>query len=156
MKRLRFYLETSVFGVLSDPEPSAQRESTLYFLDVASFRNVELYSSLVTLYDLDVAPARVRQVAEARYSALEGFLEETEESDLIADALVAYGVFSRKQGPEARHVAIAAAFGLDAVVSWDFHGMVNMQCRRGVQAVCSLLGFRAPDLVSPEEALRED
>ena len=155
MKRLKLYLDTTVFGSLSDPEPSDERASTLYLFDAASYRNVELFTSVVTLYDLEVLPPEVRAVAEARYGALEGILEETKASDLVADTLVAHGVFPWKQGLLARHVGVAVAYHLDAVVSWDFHRMVNLRCREGVRSVCSALGFKAPDLVSPEEAFHE-
>jgi predicted nucleic acid-binding protein len=155
MTRLRLYLDTSVLAALSDPGPFSRRESTKYFLDCAQFRNVELFTSYLALYELEVAPRAVRDAAAVAADYIQGLLDETDETKSIAAALLQHRAFPHKRDREARHVALAVASGMNAVVSWDFHAIVNMERRRGVRLVCGLLGVASVDLVSPEEALHE-
>ena len=40
---------------------------------------------------------------------------------------------------------------MDALVSWDTGDIVRLKTRRGVSALCRLMGYREIDLVTPEE-----
>jgi hypothetical protein len=50
-----------------------------------------------------------------------------------------------------RHVTVASASHVDALVSWNFRHLVNIRTRRAVHAVNVRLGYPLIEIVSPEE-----
>ena len=52
-----------------------------------------------------------------------------------------------------RHLSVATACGVDAVVSWNFRDIVNIRTRRAVHSVNLRLGYPLIEIVSPEEVI---
>lgn len=82
-------------------------------------------------------------------------LSESPESLSLADSYVASRVIPASSRDDARHIAIAALAGCEALVSWNFKHIVNLRRKRLVHSVNIRLGYPLIELVSPEEVLYE-
>lgn len=111
----------------------------------------------MTLYDLEIVPESVRETAYHMIKMrLEPIIVPEESVIELADMLIDWRVFAWQKEDFALHVAIAAASGMDALVSWDYRNIVNAECRRGVAFVCDLFGVKKLELVTPEDPMREN
>jgi predicted nucleic acid-binding protein len=150
--QLRLYLDTSVLGALTDREPVEWVAATRLFMeDLCNGRWLAVLSTLV-LEEIAEAPEHIRAtLTETVNSASFEVVEFTPEADALANAYMAEGLFPAKYIDDARHIAVATICRVDAVVSWNFKHMVNLETRRKVHGVNMLQGFSAIDIVSPLE-----
>ena len=63
----------------------------------------------------------------------------------------ATGLFRKGSRMDARHLAVATAAGMDALVSWNYLDMVNLGRKRVVHSVNIRHGYHMIDIVSPLE-----
>ena len=78
-------------------------------------------------------------------------LNETAESDMLAAAYHRHGALPATSCADARHLAVATLYGVDAVVSWNFRHMVNIFRKRRVLAVNVRYGKALLEIVAPTE-----
>ena len=60
------------------------------------------------------------------------------------------------QPRDALHVAIAAFYGVEYLVSWNFRHIVNAAMRSRIEQVCRKAGFEPPIICTPEELAGEE
>ncbi|MFP3899179.1 MAG: PIN domain protein [Dehalococcoidia bacterium] len=153
-RKLRFYLETSVFGSLFDFEDPARIEVTGRLIDEAKNGAFEAYISPLVMAEIDRAPADIKQellraVGDLRLPAL----AETEETIRLAQDYIQEGVVPQRFRDDARHIAIPVVYELDALISWNYKHMVNLRARRMVNALNLRLGYRSIEILSPQEVI---
>jgi predicted nucleic acid-binding protein len=149
---VRLYLDTSVLGALLDREDARRVGLTRALLEAISARsNVGVISNVVQ-EELMQAPEEVRMAirGEIRDVEFELVLED-EESRALFSAYEATQVVPSRYRNDLRHVAVASASYVDALVSWNFRHLVNIRTRRAVHAVNVRLGYPLIEIVSPEE-----
>ncbi|MEE8113706.1 MAG: hypothetical protein V3T23_05070 [Nitrososphaerales archaeon] len=154
--QMRLYIDTSVFGALFDQEPAKRVEQSEMFFTRAKSRLDSLFISDVVLDEIAQAPQHLRSSLEKVISQVRPMvLAESSETLELAEAYVAACVVPRRFRDDARHVVVASVAAVDALVSWNFKHLVNLQRKRLVHSVNVRLGYPMIDLVSPEEALYE-
>lgn len=150
MRRLRVYVDTSVFGGCFDEE--FQAASRAFFEAVAAGRFLLLIGE-VTGRELAIAPERVRGVlAEILAENLEN-VASSEEVARLRDAYIAASVLGPASRDDAEHVASASVAGADLVVSWNFKHIVHFEKIAGFQAVNMLHGYNPIRIYSPREVV---
>ena len=153
----RYYLDTSTFGGLVDDETPGRVEVTQALFDQMRTGQILAYTSIIALEEIAEAPESVQaQLHSALNAVQQPVLDESEVSAAFADALLERGVLTARFRDDARHLGIAVADDLDAVISWNFKHMVNPSRRRAIQAVCLMLGFRPIDIISPLEVIANE
>lgn len=149
---MRLYFDTSVLGALTDREdPRRIGLTRRLFEAVADGFHGGVISNVVQ-EELEQAPADLRQAILRELNRIEFELvtEDLESRALFAEYLAARIVPVRYRN-DLRHVAVATAAGVDALVSWNFRHLVNVRTRRAVYAVNVRLGYPLIEIVSPEE-----
>ncbi len=152
------YIETSVVSYLTARTPrntvaAAYREITRAWWRGAADRFDLVASALV----VSEAGAGDPIAARSRLSALEtvAILDATAESEALAGRLLEAGAVPRRAGDDAAHIAIAAANGVDYLVTWNFRHIANAAMRSRIEGVCRQAGYAPPVICTPGE-LRED
>lgn len=141
---------------MDDEEPDRVKTTRALF-DRARTGLILVYTSTVALEEIAAAPESVQvRLADALRSTQQPVLDESETSRAFADELLRRGVLTERFLDDARHLGLAVANDLDAVVSWNFRHMVNPVRRRAVQATCLMLGYRPIDIVSPLEVTEDE
>ncbi len=149
---MRLYLDTSVLGALTDREDPRRVEITRrLFRAVTQGRHAGVISNVVQ-EELELAPTELQQeiLHEIRLIEFELVVEDAASRRLFTE-YVATRVVPFRFRNDLRHVAVATAAMVDALVSWNFRHLVNVRTRRAIHAVNLRLGQPLIEIVSPEE-----
>ncbi len=148
----RLYFETSVLGALTDRDERRRLALTRTLLgDVAIRVHIGIVSNVVN-EELEQAPGDVRETIRRELQAVEfEFVAENEESRALFEEYVAAKIVPVRYQNDLRHVSVATVARADALVSWNFRHLVNVNTRRAVHAVNVRLGYPMIEIVSPEE-----
>ena len=95
--------------------------------------------------DLDAVRLRLDAVADVPS------LATTREAQLLATRLVADGAIPESSLEDALHIGIAAAHGMQYLLTWNFKHINNAETKAGIEAVIEQEGYLCPVLCSPEE-----
>lgn len=122
------------------------------YLRLASKGNMNCLFSDVVLRELKAArePKRTKLLSQVG-DLVE--LSATLETEGLAREYVRKGVISDNFIDDARHVSIATVNNLDAVVSWNYGHLVNINKIRGVNVINEIMGYKHIEIVSPEEVI---
>lgn len=75
----------------------------------------------------------------------------SDEATRIADLLLAKGAVPKGSEEDALHIGIAAAQGVDFLLTWNFKHINNAETKEAVIQIVESCGYRCPQLCSPEE-----
>ena len=154
MRKRKVYVETSVWGAVFDAEPAYYREAARKLLSRAD--DFEFYISPVVGREITNAPPEIRERLRGVIADINPFpLDETEEIITLTAEYVSRGIFPVKYRNDALHVAFASYYALDFLVSYNFRHIVRVSRRELVRAANTVLGFRTPIILSPEELAEE-
>jgi predicted nucleic acid-binding protein len=151
MKRMRVYIDTSVFGGYFDDEfDSASRT---FFEALFNGQAISLISDTLVAELVD-APERVQDLLEQALRCDSERLGLPEEAEELRDAYLTAGVLSGKWADDALHVAHAAVARADVIVSWNFRHLVNPLRIRGFNGVNAAQGYGPVVIMTPEDVSR--
>jgi len=139
-----------VFGGVFEPEFG--RESELLFNMVKSGLVICVYSDVVR-DELLKAPPRVKDVLEDLPDKYKERVLVSLEVQKLAQAYIDEKVVGKTSLKDCTHIAAATIYRADALVSWNFKHIVNVERVRGYNAVNTKFGYKALEIHSPAEVL---
>lgn len=91
--------------------------------------------------------------AKRRLELIEGIpsLAISDEATKIAELLLTKGVASAGSEEDALHIGIAAAQGVDYLLTWNFKHINNAEMKSAIAGVVESCGLICPQICSPEE-----
>ena len=107
----------------------------------------ELVATEASAGDASAAEARLRILADVRMLAV------TDAATELAEHLIRRGAIPPKAALDALHLGVAAANGLDYLLTWNCRHLANASMRRIIESSCVERGFRPPIICTPD-ALR--
>lgn len=122
----------------------------------------ELWPRLATDFDSFVSELVVEEAgrgdpgqASKRLEAIQPFasLAIDDESEALAGKILAAKAIPEQYNDDALHVAIAAANGVEVLVTWNFAHLNNPFARMMVRQVVENAGFVCPEICTPDELL---
>lgn len=110
----------------------------------------ELYISVLVEQEIargdpDAAEKRLRIVETIPLVAI------SPEAQSLAEDLLAHGAVPANSGEDALHIGIAAAAGIDFILTWNFKHLNNVHTKAAIKEAIEACGFVCPILCSPEE-----
>lgn len=157
-KRIRLYLDTSVWNFFYADDAPEKMEVTRKFFESLGKEDYEIYASSVVLREIENASAETGQLLIAlfqRYSPL--FLEINEEIDGLADVYIHEGVIPERKRADALHIATATFYEMDALVSWNYKHLANLRKKERVRAANILHGyFKELEMITPMEVVGDE
>jgi predicted nucleic acid-binding protein len=95
------------------------------------------------------------QAAERRLNALQQIplLELNGDVLALAYELVEKGPLSRKAAEDALHIAVAAVYGIDYLLTWNSKHIANAEMRGAIAEICRSRGYEPPIICTPEELM---
>lgn len=154
MRRLRVYLDTSVFGGIFDAEFT--EDSRGLFDAIREGRAVAMISPVVA-DELEGAPEPVRRVLEDLPPGSVMLLDATDETNRLTEAYLLAGVVSERFRGDAAHIAFATVHEAHVLASWNFRHIVNLARIRQFNAVNLAQGYQVLEIRSPLELfVKED
>jgi len=149
-RRLRIYLDTSVFGGYFDPE---FREVTRQLFQDILTEEYKVLVSTTTIEELDVAPDEVRGLLSSFSEDVIEFIQMSEEIIVLRDFYIEDGVVTANSLNDATHIAAASVARADLIVSWNFKHIVHFKRIRGYHAVNTREGYPQVQIHSPQEVI---
>jgi len=129
MKKLKLYLETSVWNFLFADDSPEKRDSTIEFFKLIKKGVYEIYISEIVLREFSgcTDPEEEKRLLELikKYSPLE--VPVTQEAEELAQCYLEREIVPMQKAEDALHVAVASVEEMDAVISWNFRHMANLR-----------------------------
>lgn len=75
----------------------------------------------------------------------------SDEATKIADLLLAKAAVPKGSEEDALHIGIAAAQGVDFLLTWNFKHINNAETKETIVQIVESCGYKCPQLCSPEE-----
>jgi predicted nucleic acid-binding protein len=150
------YIETSVIGYLTswpvgDVRVAGHQDTTKQWWSTAAER-FELFVSQLVGRECSEGDA---EAVKGRLASIEGIpvLPITADAEALAAALIQGHAIPESHPNDALHVALAAAHGVQYLVSWNFKHIVNASLRPAIERVCRDAGYDPPIICTLEELL---
>ncbi len=154
-RNIKLYLDTSVINfAISEQGVAKEKEVTLQLFEQIKRGRFEAGISEVVLREISRAPEKK---ARALMEVLRGVplvnLIVSEDAERLANKYVEETIIPQKYREDALHIAMAAVYEYDVVVSWNFEHMVKVKTRREVHGVNLMMGYKSIDIATPEEVI---
>ncbi len=157
MKKLRLYLETSVWNFLfADDAPEKKTATEKLFSEVESGKHLIFISEIVMreINDADVSK-RKRLVSEIiKYEPV--VLDEDSEVLALVQYYLDNQLLTEKQSADIGHVAVVTTNEIDILVSWNMRHIVKRKTKVMVNALNQIRGYRPIEICTPEEVIEND
>lgn len=154
MRKIKYYLETTVFNFVFADDDVAKQEITKGLFDKWAAINGEMFISDIVIQEVNRAPENTRiklvKLIENHNPILLSIDEEIKE---LAERYVSEKIVPEKYRNDALHIAAAVVNDLDVVVSWNLQHIVKLKTKLGVEGINRLLGYKVIEIVTPEEVL---
>ena len=82
-------------------------------------------------------------------------LRMSDEAVVLAGHLLASGLIPRESAVDALHIAVAAAHGVDYLLTWNHKHLANASHRHRIVAVLEEAGYACPVICTPEELMED-
>jgi predicted nucleic acid-binding protein len=153
IRRLRFYLDTSVFNFIFASDDPVKKEITEKFFD--SLPNLgQIFISEVVLREVRRArEPRQTELLELIERYTPKLLEVDPEIIYLAEKYIDEGIIPGKYRDDAIHIAVAVVNDLDVIVSWNFRHIVKLKTRMEANGINKMLGYKEIEICSPEEVI---
>ena len=156
MRKLKVYLETTLFNYYFDEDRDAHADTVTLFEECASGK-FEPYTSLYVIDEIEGAPNEKRDKMIAlieRYNIT--VLSASDETDNLARRYIAEGALPQGSLSDASHIASASVNALDMIISLNFRHIVKEKTIKLTGAINTLMGYRAVEINSPMEVIDDE
>ena len=157
MKRLKIYVETSIWNFLLTEDSDDKRKITEKFFEEVSKARYEIFIS-------DVVIEEISEAAEPRKTALEELIQKcnperlssTDDFEYLAMKYKKENIVPERFENDLLHIAIAVVHNLDIVLSWNMKHIVKYRTKVEVNSINLREGFKPIELLTPEEVIDND
>lgn len=158
MRKLKVYIETSVWSFAFAEDVPNYREDTLAFLERCRAGVFETFVCPLVLEEIERASEPLRtKLAELVRQIAPTLIEFSPAAAELADRFVREGVVPAGKPEDAGHVAAAFIEEMDVLVSWNFRHIANVRRAERFNAAAILAGYHRPlRIVSPPEVLYDE
>jgi len=153
MRKLKLYLETSVWNFRFADDAPEKMEVTCRFFDVLPTGRYDIYASVAVLEEITRAPEEKKSKLLEHVAQHSPTILDIEPAvNELADAYIDHGVLPSKSRYDALHIAFSSVNELDFVVSWNLKHIANVNRQERAQAVNLMNGYTKPiQLITPME-----
>lgn len=155
MRKLKIYLETSVWNFLFADDAPEKMEITKQFFEEIEKGGYEIYISELVLVEIKrTKDERKREQLLkpiTKYRPIE--LPRSEEVNKLAAKYINAKIIPEKYEEDAVHVACGAVNDLDVIVSWNMQHIVRLKTKLGVNGINKMEGYKEIEICTPEEML---
>jgi predicted nucleic acid-binding protein len=143
-----------VFNFYVDESRGVMHDDTAKLFDEIASGKYRAYTSDYVVDELKRAPTNK---SERMLELLTRFdipvLTMRDDISPLADQYVAAGVIPEKYRADALHIALAAVYDLDMIISLNFQHIVKVKTIKMTGAINTINGYRAVEIYSPMEVV---
>jgi hypothetical protein len=115
----------------------------------------ELFTSQVVLDEIGFGE---RAMAQLRLELMQGvpLLQATDGVKALARKILASGLLPATADRDAAHIALASAYEMDILLTWNCRHIANATIQARLRALAKAAGFTLPVICTPEELIDDD
>ena len=154
----KVYIETSVVSYLTSRNSNNLVIVGHQVVTKDFWENLDAESTFISELVLQEAAKGDEKAAKTRIEAVANLkeLEIDEDCKRLAALLIDNKAIPKECPEDALHIAVAAVYNMDVIVTWNFKHINNPITRKSIKNVISEAGYNAPELCSPEEFLGDN
>ena len=153
MKKLKLYLETSVWNFYFADDAPEKKEATMQFFEQVERGEYEIFISDMVFREIDRATEEKRTALTeliVKYQPKE--LEMTDEVLKLANIYLHEVALPERAVDDSRHVALATIYEMDALISWNLKHLANLKRMEKINGVNLIEGYlKKLELITPME-----
>lgn len=157
MKKLKLYIETSVWNFLfADDAPEKKAATEKFFKEVESGKYEIFVSEMVNAEIRDAPDAKrilLYRMIE-KYGAI--LLEEDEDVYRLVETYIQKGVLTANHIDDLTHLAYASVNGMNALISWNQKHLVKMKTQDLGNSVNLAMGYHPVQIRTPLEVIENE
>lgn len=143
MKKLKLYIETSVWNFLFADDAPDKQQDTVRFFNAIKNDDFELYISEMVITEITRARDPIRSKLLSMVSEFEPEeLEVTPEIRRLAAKYSEAGFLPKKAYEDLVHAAVATVNNMDFLVSWNLKHIAKLRSIVEINAVNIMEGYR--------------
>jgi predicted nucleic acid-binding protein len=138
MKKLNIYLDTSVINHLfADDAPEAKLITKELFDNYINPKKYNSYISAIVVNEInqtsnDEKKAKLLSVIKTYDLLILDIESNKNEIEFIAQGYIEQGILPRKSLMDALHIAVCTFYQIDALISWNYKHMANINRERKI------------------------
>lgn len=150
----KVYIETSAFNaVFADDAPEKRRDVLTLFEEIRQGKYVPYTSYYVVRELLPCPEPRRSNMLDLINRYAVKILPESAEAEYLASAYVKEGVIPSKYVVDGVHIATAAVYDMDFIVSFNFKHIVKRKTVTMTEVINVREGYRRVGIFSPTEVI---
>ncbi|MGA1794654.1 MAG: type II toxin-antitoxin system VapC family toxin [bacterium] len=154
MKKLKLYLDTSIFNFALADDVPYEKGITLRLFDEIISGKYEAFISELVILEINRAPQEIRiKLSDLIKRIVPEELAIDEDSQNLAKRYINQGIIPTRYENDALHIAVASVNDLDVLVSWNFKHIVKVKTKKEVTGVNALMGYKEIEIYSPLEVV---
>ena len=156
MKRLKLYLETTMFNYYFDINRDGHK-ATVQLFEAIGAGKYEGYTSEYTIIELMDAlePKQTDMLALIKkYGII--ILDIDTESDRLSDLYISNGIIPSKFRLDAAHIAVASIHELDCVLSFNYQHINKLKTKRMTEIINLIEGYKGVTICTPMEVFDDE
>jgi hypothetical protein len=156
-KKLKIYLETSLFNFYIDESKGEAHKCTVLLFEEIGAGKYEAFTSNYVISELEKADEEREKKMMGLFNRYDiTILPENDRALGLAEIYVAEGVIPKKYEMDGTHIAVAAVNGLDIIISMNFRHIVKRKTIIMTNAINKVNGYRAVEIYSPMEVVENE
>lgn len=152
MNKPTVYLETTVPNYVFNDNYPDEQEVAKFVFEAIDRKLIKGFVSVMVEDELKRSPEKLKSKLLSLLGNC-GRLKVTAEAISLVERYIKEDAFPKSKPADATHVAVASFYGVDYVFSWNFRHIVRESTISKVTAINTLLGFKTPKIVNPEEVI---
>jgi hypothetical protein len=150
---LKVYLETTLFNRFLEDNREYNKETKKLFEKIIQ-KEIDAYSSTYVMEELDKAsePKRSKMLnLISQYKIT--ILEIDKRAYDLSETYIEMGIIPKKFRIDGIHIAMAAIYDMDCIVSLNFHHINKLKTKMTTEVIHRMKGYNNPFICTPMEVI---
>lgn len=158
MRKLKFYLDTSVWNFYYADDAPEKMEITRLFFESLNKGNYQIYSSGVVIREIENADdATKASLIDLIKKCPPIMLNMDDEVVNLAALYIEAKIIPVNKRDDALHIAVSTVNEMDALVSWNYRHLANLNKKEKVRSLNLAQGyFKELEMITPMEVIGDD
>ena len=150
---LKVYLETTLFNRFLEDNREYNKETKKLFEKIVQ-NEIEAYSSTYVMEELDKASEPKRSIMLNLISQYKiTILEIDKRAYDLSETYIEMGIIPKKFRIDGIHIAMAAIYDMDCIVSLNFHHINKLKTKITTEVIHRMKGYNNPFICTPMEVI---
>jgi predicted nucleic acid-binding protein len=158
VRKLKLYLETSVWNFYYADDAPEKRDITREFFQAFKDEIYEIYISQTVIEEIGKAEKNKKQLLMDLIRKYQPqMIEIDNESIELSKKYLDKAIIPMGKVNDALHAAVSTVYEMDALISWNYKHLANLRRKELIQSVNLIEGYtKTLDIITPMEVISNE